>query len=262
MIGRRIPQAFVLFASTLLFLIPLVHAEDAIQDIDNSKYQAQGQINSNAVYIRSGPSENDYPTLKLDRGTNVTVVGVRGDWLKIAPPDGSYCYVAKAYVEKRGDGTVGRVTNPLNVRVGSTLNAMKTKVASKLDNGADVKIVGEQDEYFKIAPPPDVYVYVNKQFIDLVKTMNVADATKEQPADTTSTPTTPALINPIQDTSSQAAAPTTQPGDAIASSGTTTSTPGTDQTSTPAATATPPTDQNQTTAAPGCNQSNHRAERG
>lgn len=250
MIGRRIFQTFVLCLATILFSVPLVRGEDAIQEIDNSKYQAQGQINSNAVYIRSGPSENDYPTLKLDRGTNVTVVGLRGDWLKIAPPDGSYCYVAKAYVEKRDDGTVGRVTNPLNVRVGSTLNAMKTKVASKLDNGADVKILGEQDEYFKIAPPPDVYLYVNKQFVDLVKAINVTDAAKPQPTDTSTPAATPA--NPTQDNSSQATGttPPTTPGNPTASNTMTTSTPvaaGTDQTTTP--TPTPPADQTTPTPA-------------
>ena len=43
---------------------------------------------------------------------------------------------------------------------------MKTKVAAKLDNGDDVTILGEQDEYFKIAPPKGVYLYVNRQFVE------------------------------------------------------------------------------------------------
>src|SRR5689334_511789 len=102
-------------------------AANPIGDIENAKFQFEGRITSNAVYVRSGPSENDYPTTKLDNGATVTVVGVKFDWLKILPPDGSFCYVAKAFVEKRGDGKLGRVTNTLNVRVGSTLNPMKTK---------------------------------------------------------------------------------------------------------------------------------------
>ena len=186
MLARNLLFAFTVSIASLAIVPTFVRAEDTPQqEIENSKFQAVGSINSNAVYIRSGASENDYPTMKLDRGQQITVVGIRGDWLKIAPPDGSYCYVAKAYVDRRGDGTVGRVTNPLNVRVGSTLNAMKTKVASKLDNGDDVKILGEQDEYFKIAPPKDVYLYVNKQFVDLVRTAKAGE-----PAGGT-TPTTP-----------------------------------------------------------------------
>ena len=183
MTARNLRLAFLL-AITMLLIAPItaIRAEDTPPpEIENAKFQAVGSINSNAVYIRSGPSENDYPTMKLDRDQKVTAVGVRGDWLKIVPPEGSYCYVAKAYVEKRGDGTVGRVTNGLNVRVGSALNAMKTKVAAKLDNGDDVTILGEQDEYFKIAPPKDVYLYVNKQFVELVSTAKAGDAAKPGP---------------------------------------------------------------------------------
>src|SRR5947207_8016405 len=183
----RVLQAFTLSLICLLAApLPLLRAEEAAQEIENSKFQAVGSINANAVYIRSGASENDYPTMKMDRGQQVTVVGIKSDWLKIAPPEGSYCYVAKAYVNKRGDGTMGRVTNPLNVRVGSTLNAMKTKVAAKLDVNDDVKILGEQDEYFKIAPPQSVFLYVNKQFVELVKTVdakqNPAPAATQAPA--------------------------------------------------------------------------------
>src|SRR5207248_3438513 len=127
-------------------------------------------INSNAVYVRSGPGDNYYPTMKLDKGVAVTVVGIKFDWLKVSPPEGSFSYVAKAYVEKRGDGSVGRVTKPdLNVRAGSDLNAMKTTVQSKLDAGQDVQIVGEQDEYFKVKPPEGAFLYVSKQFVDPVK---------------------------------------------------------------------------------------------
>jgi len=119
--------------------------------------------------------------MKLDKGAQVTVVGARFEWLKIVPPDGSFCYVAKAYVEKHGDGSEGRVTNTLNVRVGSTLNAMKTKLAMKLDAGTNVQILGEQDEYFKIKPPEGVFVYVNKQFVDAVKVL-ASDTQAQTPA--------------------------------------------------------------------------------
>src|SRR5678815_3097774 len=57
-------------------------------EIENSKYQFTGVVNSNAVYVRSGPSENDYPTMKVDKGADVTVLGIKYEWLKIAPPEG------------------------------------------------------------------------------------------------------------------------------------------------------------------------------
>src|SRR5437762_14383948 len=96
----------------------LARADDPatpVPEIDNSRFQFEGRVNGSAVYIRSAPSENDYPTMKLEQGQTVTVVGLKFDWLKIVPPEGSFCYVAKAYVEKRGDGSIGRVNNQLNV---------------------------------------------------------------------------------------------------------------------------------------------------
>ena len=147
---------------------------DSVGEIQNSRFQFEGEVNANAVYVRSGPSDNDYATTKLDKGAKVIVVGAgKFDWLKILPPEGSFCYVAKAYVEKRGDGKLGRVTNALNVRVGSQLLPMKTKVAAKLEPGQDVQIVGEQDEYFKIKPPQNVYLYINKQFVEPVRRVDV-----------------------------------------------------------------------------------------
>jgi hypothetical protein len=198
---------------------------DANPDEGNTKFQFEGVVNANAVYVHSGPSENDYPTMKLDRGAHVTVVGIRFDWLKIVPPDGSFCYVAKAYTEKRGDGTVGRTTNALIVRMGSDLNTLKVRVAKRLEADTDVQILGEQDEYFKIKPPEGVYVYVDKQFVDPVKQIALVPT----PADPNAN--TPAIVppngvaqngagqtavSPIDLTGGASAGPTTAPDNTLA----------------------------------------------
>ena len=95
------------FASLLLFVtVAALRAQDATEpSIENSKFQADGLINANAVYVRSGPSDNDYPVMKLDKGAQLHVVGQRFEWLKVVPPDGSFCYVSKAYVDRHGDGS-------------------------------------------------------------------------------------------------------------------------------------------------------------
>ena len=152
-----------------------VLADDIIPQVESGATQFAGSVNANSVYVRSGPGDSFYATMKLDKGAPVVVVGVKYDWLKIVPPEGSFSYVSRLYVEKKGDGTVGRVTkSDLNVRAGSDLNAMKTAVQTKLDENQTVAIVGEQDEYFKIKPPAGVYLYVNKQFVDPVKAITVA----------------------------------------------------------------------------------------
>lgn len=178
--------------------------------VENSKFQADGVVNANAVYVRSGPSENAYPVMKLDKGATVKAVGLRFEWLKIQPPDGSFCYVAKAYVNRHGDGSQGKVTNTLYVRVGSQLNVMKTQIAMKLEPGSDVTIIGEQDEYYKIKPPEGTFLYVNHQFVDPVKVAQ-SDGTPV-PSATEGQTTAPAQAQAPESNNPTAEGPTTAPG--------------------------------------------------
>ena len=137
-------------------------------EIENAKSSFPAIVNSNAVYVRCGPADSYYPTLKLDKGARVTVVGMKMDWLKIVPPDGSFCYISKAFVDRNGDGSAGKVNkDAVNVRAGSVLNSLKVVPLCQLSIGMDVKILGTQDEYYKIAPPEGkAFVYVNKQFLE------------------------------------------------------------------------------------------------
>src|SRR5207248_6097358 len=83
------------------------------------------------------------------------------------PPDGSFCYVARLYVDRRGDGSVGRVNkDSINVRAGSNLSALKIGILCELNQGEDVEILGEEQEYFRIKPPARAYLYINKKFVE------------------------------------------------------------------------------------------------
>ncbi|CAN5608768.1 hypothetical protein BH10PLA1_BH10PLA1_13010 [soil metagenome] len=198
-------SSFVAFAPVLTPAV--VFGQDVTAPaVDNAKFNFQGVINSGGVNVRSGPGDNYYATAKLDKGAAVTVVGIRFDWLKVTPPEGSFSYVAKAYVTRFGDGTKGKVDKPdLRVRAGSSQNAMKTTVQTTLNVGDEVSILGEADEYYKITPPTGVYLYVNKQFVDAVKSIDPIAAT---PAEGTSTGSV-ASATPAVTTAGPSVAPTT-----------------------------------------------------
>lgn len=239
---------FALLGSPAPFLL----AQDSPSaDIDNSKYKISGVINSAAVFVRSGASESDYATMKLDKGTEITAVGEKATWLKIVPPQGSFCLVAKAFVNRAGKGNVGQVTSTINVRVGSDLNPMKSKVATQLEPGQQVQIIGEEDEYFKITPPASVYVYVNKQYVDPIKNAAIADNTKAQiqtaPAKPTPQPaesTSGAIADNSQSQPQPKSAPTDSPADNASMASDTSSTPSTQ----PSLAMNPPTTQGSETA--------------
>jgi uncharacterized protein YgiM (DUF1202 family) len=198
-----------------VFFPALSRAQDVVQpEVANSRFQFAGTINSPDVYVRSGPGEAYYTTMKVPQGTQVTVVGIKFDWLKILPPDGSFCYVSKLFIDRRGDGSVGRATrSDINVRAGSVLNPAKTTVLSKLNSGDDVKILGEEDEYYKIAPPAGTFLYVNKQFVDPLHVL-AANAVAPMPLEATTS-------TALTDDSQSAKAPSTQPSDAVAAAPTT-----------------------------------------
>jgi hypothetical protein len=141
--------------------------DQSVPEVQNAKHQFIGRVTGTA-FVRSGPSNNFYATAKLEKNTEVTVVGLKYEWLKIVPPEGSFSLVPQVYVTRRGDGKIGRVNNALNVRAGSSENAMKSTIQTKLAEGQDVTIIGEQDEYYKIVPPDGAYVFINKQYVEPV----------------------------------------------------------------------------------------------
>jgi uncharacterized protein YgiM (DUF1202 family) len=152
-------------------------SDGASADVENARHSFIGSINASSVFVRSGPRDDAYQTTKLDKGTEVTVIGIKFDWLKILPPPGSFAYVPKVYIERHGDGSVGRATREIIAKVGSDLNPLKIAPMAKVDEGDDVQIIGEADEYFKIQPPPGSALWVNKQFVDPVRM--VPDATPD-----------------------------------------------------------------------------------
>src|ERR1043166_9460223 len=61
----------------------------------------EAEINTNDVYVRSGDSLNHYTIIKLKAGDHVTVVGERGDWYEILPPEGAFSLVSGDYVDSK-----------------------------------------------------------------------------------------------------------------------------------------------------------------
>ena len=163
--------------------------------------------------------------MMLKKDQTVTVVSIKGQWLKIVPPPGSFAYIPKSFVLMRGDGTVGRMKKDWIAHVGSSLNELATEPMATVHADEDVQIIGQHNEYFEIKPPADSYLWVNKQFVEPLP--QVADATPKPTDDKTATPaetktpdntvvatTTPEVAKPATGASIVAAAvpPATQPG--------------------------------------------------
>ena len=167
-LGRTLVLSVVIASPTVC----LGQAQGATQDlvapaVETGKQPVPCVVNADAVVVRSGGGENYYPTMKLDKGAKVTVVGHKFGWLKVIPPEGSFSYIGKAFVTRTGDGTKGSVNGTeVRVRAGSSLNEMVSIVQAQLNTGTEVEIIGEKNEFFLIKPPAGAYLYISEKYLD------------------------------------------------------------------------------------------------
>lgn len=176
--------AFSVAISGLGFWGSTAFAQEGGQDplkVENSKYQFEAVITGNSVQVRSGPGENYYPTMKLDKGARVRVVGIKFDWLKIVPPEGSYSVVAKQYLTLDADKTSGTITgDSVNIRAGSLLNNVKVAVQCQLSRGTKVHVIKDDGEYYYITPPAEAYLFVNQKYAEAVKQLATQNTPEKQ----------------------------------------------------------------------------------
>jgi len=152
------------------------------------------EITSDDVNIRSGPGTNYYRCGKLSKSDKVTIVGSKFSWSQIVPPQGSFSWVSMQFVtiDKDNPG-LGTVTGD-NVRVyaGSDFREPmhSSTVLLTLNKGDKVKLLGEQkDDYYKIAPPPDSYLWLLTEYTKAIGPVSQVAAPAAQPVITkTQTP--------------------------------------------------------------------------
>jgi uncharacterized protein YgiM (DUF1202 family) len=128
-------------------------------------------VTDNRVNVRSGPGTAYYEMGQLGKGDLVYVVGTSKDWYKILPPNGTFCMIAKEFVDAAAGATSGTVkADYINVRAGTAVNKSRdpSAVLAVVRKGTQVHILGSTDQYYQIAPPEQAYVYVSSQFIKAV----------------------------------------------------------------------------------------------
>lgn len=147
-----------------------------------------GRITGSDVNVRSGPGQVYYAVTQLDEGQLVIVRAERHgrrNWAHIDAPVGSFSFIAKEFVDlvveaaepAAAGGAVasramlGRVSgNNVRVRAGaiSVAPANADQVQTRLNRGAIVEIIGEQDDYYKIVCPDGARFWVSLDYVERV----------------------------------------------------------------------------------------------
>jgi hypothetical protein len=113
------------------------------------------------VQLRAGAGNSYYVVGSLPKGAEARVVELVYGWSKIAPPAGSFSYIQKIYVDAAADGKSGKINadkSPVNAASltgpGDSFRRQLT-----LKPGDSVTILGEEGNFFKIAPPAGAFVF-------------------------------------------------------------------------------------------------------
>jgi uncharacterized protein YgiM (DUF1202 family) len=73
----------------------------------SAKYiDTNGVVTSKKLNLRAGPGENFSTVGVIERGTAVSQVETKGDWMKIDPPTNAYAFVAAMYLKQEASGTM------------------------------------------------------------------------------------------------------------------------------------------------------------
>lgn len=134
------------------------------------KFPYKARIISSETYVRSGGGENFYPTQVLAKDAVVTVRRHDpGGWYKIDPPEGSFSWIATAYVRQTSQDTGVVSTGDAIVSVGSQFGDETTVWQRRMLAGEEVRLLGQQiveteagpRKMYKIAPPVREYRWVS-----------------------------------------------------------------------------------------------------
>jgi hypothetical protein len=134
-------------------------------------------VTTDDVYVRSGPSEEYYPTDKLKTGTPVEIYRHDpGGWCAIRPPEGSFSWVSGRFLDKPNRDKVAKVASErVASRVGSRLSDTRDVIQVRLNKDEFVEVLGSetspegQDEritWYKIAPPSGEFRWIHGKYID------------------------------------------------------------------------------------------------
>lgn len=144
----------------------------------NFPYEAK--VAGTDVYVRSGPGHQYYRCGKVDMPATVTVVDENLGWSKIIPPEGSFSWVSKQFVNIDANmPNVGVVTGD-NVRIWAGSDYVEPMYSSsmqtKLNEGDRVKLLGEEKgDYYKIKPPVGAYLWVSSQYLEPVREIDIIE---------------------------------------------------------------------------------------
>lgn len=119
-----------------------------------------GKVLKDKINVRARPDSNSEVIAGLKKGDTVDIRERKGEWLKIAAPAGTKCYVAAKLIK---DGAA--TGDAINVRCGPGANF---RDIGKLAKGEKVTVVEAKGEWTQIAPTANCSGWVAAELIEII----------------------------------------------------------------------------------------------
>jgi hypothetical protein len=176
-----------------------------------------GRIIEDHTPVHAGAGDSYYIVGHITADTIVTIEDRYFEWYKIVPPPGVFSFIEKARVDVDADGSTGKVNQDRTPVRAAGMEGQHYRRQLDLHKGDPVRIVSEQGEFYRIAPPEQAYVYVRTAAVkrEQFEPAQVQASTTSAPAtETTSTSTSSTSTSSITFSPPRPAdepAPTTPP---------------------------------------------------
>jgi uncharacterized protein YgiM (DUF1202 family) len=154
--------------------------EPAVAEVNQGQFPYIGEITGTDLNVRSGPGMNYYGCGKISSPTRVVVVGQNFSWPQILPPQGSFSWIFKQYVQTDVNNPSIGVVNGDNVRVYAGADDRDAMVSDSvqltLKKGQKVRILGAAvGDYYKISPPEGAALWTSSQYIKFIRKADEID---------------------------------------------------------------------------------------
>jgi uncharacterized protein YraI len=130
----------------------------------------EAYVNSDDVYVRSGPGRDYYPTDKLRKGDTVDVYRHDpGGWMAVRPPRGSFSWVSSRHLDLLEDELAAVNSQRVVARVGSALSDVRDVIQVRLERDEKVELLEPptgDSPWCKIAPPAGEFRWVFAKYLD------------------------------------------------------------------------------------------------
>ena len=161
-------------AASVLCVVSLasVALAQAAAGAGGSAEQYVGVVTATDVNVRCFPdADNSYPCVRLSYPSKVTVVGKRGEWLKIAPPPGTFSLVRKADAKPDAEGKTATIVGKIAWAYagGQARTSDYWAVQCRLHTGEKVEIVGQvtagAEQWYKIRCPYRARYWIAAKYV-------------------------------------------------------------------------------------------------